>query len=57
MMIAPYLLGITHIEAAVMGAVLSAVSPAVVVPRMVELIDRGYGKKRHTANDHGRCFL
>lgn len=46
MMIAPYLLGITHIEAAVMGAVLSAVSPAVVVPRMVELIDRGYGKKK-----------
>lgn len=46
MMIAPYLLGITHIEAAVMGAVLSAVSPAVVVPRMVELIDRGYGTKK-----------
>lgn len=46
MMIAPYLLGVTHIEAAVMGAVLSAVSPAVVVPRMVELIDRGYGTKK-----------
>ena len=32
---APMLLGITRLEAAVMGAVLGAVSPAVVVPRMV----------------------
>lgn len=40
---APLLLGITHTEAAVMGAVLAAVSPAVVVPRMVRLIETGYG--------------
>lgn len=40
---APYLLGITRIEAAVMGAVLGAVSPAVVVPRMVQLIETKYG--------------
>ncbi len=40
---APYILGITRIEAAVMGAVLGAVSPAVVVPRMVQLIDSKYG--------------
>ena len=40
---APLLLGIDHIEAAVMGAVLSAVSPAVVVPRMVRLIEEKYG--------------
>lgn len=40
---APYLLGITRIEAAVMGAVLGAVSPAVVVPRMVQLMDSRYG--------------
>ena len=32
---APLLLGVNRVEAAVMGAVLSAVSPAVVVPRMV----------------------
>ena len=40
---APYLLGVTRIEAAVMGAVLGAVSPAVVVPRMVQLMETGYG--------------
>lgn len=40
---APGILGVTRIEAAVMGAVLSAVSPAVVVPRMVQLMDAKYG--------------
>lgn len=40
---APYILGITRIEAAVMGAVLGAVSPAVVVPRMVLLMEEQYG--------------
>lgn len=40
---APHILGITRVEAAVMGAVLSAVSPAVVIPRMVGLIEKGYG--------------
>ena len=40
---APYILGITRIEAAIMGAVLGAVSPAVVIPRMVDLMERGYG--------------
>ena len=40
---APYLLGVTRIEAAVMGAVLSAVSPAVVVPRMVKLMEEKRG--------------
>lgn len=44
--IAPYLLGISRIEAAVMGAVLSAVSPAVVVPRMVNLIETKYGTEK-----------
>lgn len=43
---APYILGITRIDAAVMGAVLAAVSPAVVVPRMVNLIENGYGTKK-----------
>lgn len=40
---APRILGITRIEEAVMGAVLGAVSPAVVIPRMVQLMDAGYG--------------
>lgn len=40
---APVVLGVTLIEAAVMGAVLGAVSPAVVVPRMVQLMDEKYG--------------
>lgn len=40
---APGILGVTRIAAAVMGAVLGAVSPAVVVPRMVQLMDAKYG--------------
>ncbi len=43
---APYILGITRIEAAVMGAVLGAVSPAVVIPRMVQLMDERYGTNK-----------
>ncbi len=45
-LLAPIVLGINHIEAAVMGAVLGAVSPAVVVPRMVQLMEEGYGTQR-----------
>lgn len=40
---APGILGVTRVEAAVMGAVLGAVSPAVVVPRMVQLMETRYG--------------
>lgn len=43
---APYFLGVSRIEAAVMGAVLAAVSPAVVVPRMVQLMDSKYGTEK-----------
>lgn len=43
---APGILGVTKAEAAVMGAVLSAVSPAVVVPRMVQYIDTKWGTKK-----------
>lgn len=43
---APMLLDITRTEAAVMGSVLSAVSPAVVVPRMVRLIEQKRGTKK-----------
>ena len=46
LLLAPHILGITRIEAAVMGAVLAAVSPAVVIPRMVQLMDSGYGTKK-----------
>ena len=42
-LIAPRALGMSVLEAAIMGAVLAAVSPAVVVPRMVKLMDNGYG--------------
>ncbi|MDY4855842.1 MAG: cation:proton antiporter, partial [Candidatus Ventricola sp.] len=45
-LLAPRIFGVTVLEAAILGAVLSAVSPAVVVPRMVALIEekRGTGK-------------
>ena len=45
-LLAPTILGVTRTEAAVMGAVLAAVSPAVVVPRMVELIETGRGTNK-----------
>lgn len=44
-LIAPYLLNISILDAAILGSVLAAVSPAVVVPRMLHLIDQGYGYK------------
>lgn len=43
--LAPVLLGVTTLEAAIMGSVLAAVSPAVIVPRMIRLIEEGYGEK------------
>lgn len=43
LLLAPKLLGLSLLEAAIMGAVLAAVSPAVVVPRMVKLTEEGYG--------------
>lgn len=45
LLIAPKLMGISLLEAAIMGAVLAAVSPAVVVPRMVKMMEEGYGVK------------
>lgn len=44
-LLAPSILGLTTMEALLLGTVLAAVSPAVVVPRMVHLLDRGYGVK------------
>ncbi|MGM9607285.1 MAG: cation:proton antiporter [Oscillospiraceae bacterium] len=43
---APMILGINRVEAAVMGAMLGAVSPAVVVPRMVQLMEEKYGTEK-----------
>ena len=45
LLIAPKLMGISLLEAAIMGAVLAAVSPAVVVPRMVKMMEEGSGVK------------
>lgn len=45
-LIAPFVLHINRIEAAIMGAVLGAVSPAVVVPRMVQLMEERYGTNK-----------
>lgn len=42
-LLAPKLLGISVLDAAVLGAVIGAVSPAVIVPKMIKLIDEGYG--------------
>ena len=44
-LIAPIILNISILDAAILGAVLAAVSPAVVVPRMIHLIQEGYGHK------------
>ncbi len=43
---APSLLGITVVEAALLGSVMGAVSPAIVVPRMTKFIDEGWGTKQ-----------
>lgn len=44
--LAPMFLGLSYLEAAILGAVVGAVSPAVVVPRMIKLIDEGYGVEK-----------
>ena len=46
-LVAPVLLGVSTLDAAIMGSVIAAVSPAVVVPRMIRLMEEGYGKKNH----------
>lgn len=47
---APSVLEITLIDAAIMGAVLGAVSPAVVVPRMVQLMETKYVHRHYVRN-------
>ncbi|MFI3206940.1 MAG: cation:proton antiporter [Clostridia bacterium] len=43
---APLFFGVSYLEAAIMGAVLAAVSPAVIVPRMINLIDKKIGTEK-----------
>jgi solute carrier family 9B (sodium/hydrogen exchanger), member 1/2 len=45
-LVAPRLLHISLLEAAILGAILSAVSPAVVVPLMIDFMDRGRGARK-----------
>lgn len=45
-LLAPRLLGIPVLDAAIMGAVVGAVSPAVIVPKMLNLMEKGYGVKK-----------
>ncbi|MCI5954524.1 MAG: cation:proton antiporter [Lachnospiraceae bacterium] len=42
-LLAPLLLGVSVLEAAIIGSVIAAVSPAVIVPRMIRLMEEGYG--------------
>lgn len=42
LLLAPTLLDLSPLESLILGSVLAAVSPAVVVPRMVKLMDEGY---------------
>ncbi len=46
---APIFLNITYLEALLLGSVLAAVSPAIVVPRMIKLLEEGYGKDKNVA--------
>jgi solute carrier family 9B (sodium/hydrogen exchanger), member 1/2 len=46
MLVAPKWLGISLLEAAILGSILGAVSPAVVVPLMIDFMDRGRGTKK-----------
>lgn len=45
-LLAPPLLNISFMDAAILGSVLAAVSPAVVIPRMLKLMDEGYGQDK-----------
>ena len=46
LLLAPRLLGVSLTDAAIMGAVVAAVSPAVIVPKMIRLIEQGYGTQK-----------
>ena len=61
---APLLLGVSLLDAAIIGSVIAAVSPAVIVPRMIRLIEEGYGKDKsseyicnYLRSDSAKCNL
>lgn len=45
-LLAPVLLKVSFLEAGIIGSVIAAVSPAVIVPRMIRMIDEGYGTNK-----------
>ena len=59
LLLAPRLLGISLLDAAIMGAVVGAVSPAVIVPKMIRLMEEGYGTEKgiSTADSGGSVCL
>lgn len=44
--LAPIIFGVSILEAAIIGSVIAAVSPAVIVPRMIKMMEEGYGTKK-----------
>ena len=56
LLFAPGLMGISLLEAGIIGAVMGAVSPAIIVPSMSKLIDEGWGTKRNSADDRRGFF-
>ena len=45
-LVAPVILGVSYFEAAVMATIIAAVSPAIIVPRMIYLMETGYGRDK-----------
>ena len=45
--LAPWLFGISLLDAAILAAVIASASPAVIVPRMIRLIDEGWGADKN----------
>lgn len=45
-LLAPLLVGVSRLDAAIMGAVVGAVSPAVIVPKMIRVMEEGYGTEK-----------
>ena len=43
---APMIFGVDYVSALIMGAIVAAVSPAVVVPRMIKMMESGYGREK-----------
>lgn len=46
-LLGPKILNITRLQAGIIGSIIAAVSPAIVVPRMLNLMDKGYGKDKN----------